>query len=270
MGVFLDQKLGFCYTCSMKKYIAVLALALAGCSALKTNNAPNAYFSGSADVADIRQQIAQKQNNVVQLQKLLADFPGRAMDIETSQPKILSQNGNQISLEITIKSNFKQQWLINLWQNLYGLGDPGGRVTQISVYTAYDINGPDHWDTSRFVRGTVKYADRLTYNTVMRELVSSNPTVRLTFINQRNQALYTQVVDVPALTHSYVDQTTPVFVDVGWKSDMRPFNFDWPVAPIQMRIRGDQPIYTKALVTVDSAIIAQTTRINAQMIRQNQ
>jgi hypothetical protein len=77
------------------------------------------------------------------------------------------------------------------------------------------------------------------------------------------------IVDMPALTHSYTDQTTPVFVSMGWKPVMRPINFNWPVAPLQLRINGSQPIWMPGQITVDSGMLAQTTRINAQIIRQN-
>lgn len=269
MGVFLDQKLSFCYTCSMKNLIVIATVLLAGCSALKTQNAPNAAFNGVAYTADINQQAVQQQKNLTQLNKLLAQFPRQAMDVEMLPLHVVSQQGNQTTANIVVKANFKQAWLIGLWQNLYALGDPDGAMSQIDVSTVYDINGPDHWDTARYVRGMVKFRDRAVFDAVARNMFNSRPTVQLTFINARNQALHTMIVDMPALTHSYTDQTTPVFVSMGWKPVMRPVNFNWPIAPLQLRINGDQPIWMPGQITVDSGMLAQTTRINAQILRQN-
>ena len=269
MGVFLDQKLGFCYTYSMKNLIVIAAVLLAGCSALKTQNVPNTAFNGNTYTANINQQAAQQQKDLTQLNKLLAQFPRQAMDVEMLPLHVVSQQGNQTTANIVVKANFKQAWLIGLWQNLYALGDPNGAMSQIDVSTVYDINGPDHWDTARYVRGMVKFRDRAVFDTVARNMFNSNPTVQLTFINARNQALHTMIVDMPALTHSYTDQTTPVFVDLGFKPVMRPINFNWPVAPLQLRINGSQPIWMPGQITVDSGMLAQTTRINAQILRQN-
>jgi uncharacterized protein YceK len=269
MGVFLDQKLGFCYTCSMKNFIVIAAVLLAGCSALKTQNTPNVAFNGTAYTTDINQQAAQQQKDLTQLNRLLAQFPRQAMDVEMLPLQVVSQQGNQTTANIVVKANFKQAWLIGLWQNLYALGDPNGTTAQITVHTVYDINGPDHWDTARYVRGTVKYADLNKFNLVASNMINSRPTVQLTFINARNQALHTMLVDMPALTHSYTDQTTPVFVSQGWKPVNRPINFDWPIAPYQLYINSGQPIWMPGQITVDSSMLAQTTRINAQIIRQN-
>lgn len=269
MGLSLDQKWLICYTYSMKNLIVIAVILLTGCSALKTQNAPNVAFNGSAYTADINQQAAQQQKDLTQLNRLLAQFPRQAMDVEMLPLHVVSQQGNQTTVNIVVKANFKQAWLIGLWQNLYALGDPDGAMSQIDVSTVYDINGPDHWDTARYVRGMVKFRDRAVFDTVARNMINSNPTVQLTFINARNQALHTMIVDMPALTHSYTDQTTPVFVDRGWKPVMRPVNFNWPVAPLQLRINGGQPIWMPGQITVDSNVLAQTTRINAQIIRQN-
>jgi uncharacterized protein YceK len=269
MGVFLDQKLGFCYTYSMKNLIVIAAVLLAGCSALKTQNAPNTAFNGTAYTADINQQISKQQKDLTQLNKLLAQFPRQAMDIEMLPLQVVSQHGNQTTANIVVKANFKQEWLIGLWQNLYALGDPDGAMSQIDVSTVYDVNGPDHWDTARYVRGMVKFRDRAVFDTVARNMFNSNPTVQLTFVNAKNQAVHTMIVDMPALTHSYTDQTTPVFVDVGWKPVMRPINFNWPIAPLQLRINSSQPIWMPGQITVDTGILTQTTRIFAQIVRQN-
>jgi hypothetical protein len=253
----------------MTKYILILVVALTGCGALKTANNPNTYFSGSATTREITQQIAQQQRAEQQLSKLLTEFPSKTFDIEVSQPRIISQAGRQVNIELGVKANFRQTWLIDFWQNLYALGDPDGAMSQISVSTVYDVNGPDQWDTARYVRGIVKFRDRAVFDIVASNMVNSNPTVQLTFVNARNQAILTQRVDMPALTHSYTDQTTPVFVGLGWKPVMRPINFNWPVAPIQMRINGDQPIWMTAIISVDAGILTQTTRIYAQIVRQN-
>jgi hypothetical protein len=254
----------------LKQSLLVLATAhLMGCSALKTSNNPNTYFSGSATTREITQQIAQQQQAEQQLSKLLTEFPSKTFDVEVSQPRIISQSGRQVNIELGVKANFKQAWLIEFWQNLYALGDPDGAMSQISVSTVYDVNGPDQWDTARYVRGIVKFRDRAKFDIVASNMINSNPTVQLTFVNARNQAILTQRVDMPALTHSYTDQTTPVFVSMGWKPVMRPINFNWPVAPIQMRINGDQPIWMTAIISVDTGILTQTTRIYAQIVRQN-
>jgi uncharacterized protein YceK len=269
MGVFLDQKLRFCYTYSMKNLIVIAAVLLAGCSALKTQNAPNTAFNGPNTNANINQQAAQQQKDLTQLNKLLAQFPRQAMDVEMLPLQVVSQQGNQTTANIVIKANFKQTWLIGLWQNLYALGDPDGAMSQIDVSTVYDINGPDHWDTARYVRGMVKFRDRAVFDIVASNMVNSNPTVQLTFVNAQNQAILTQRVDMPALTHSYTDQTTPVFISMGWKPVMRPINFNWPIAPLQLRINGSQPIWMTAIISVDTGILTQTTRIYAQIVRQN-
>jgi uncharacterized protein YceK len=269
MGLSLDQKWLFCYTYSMKNLIVIATVLLAGCSALKTQNAPNTAFNGAAYTVDINQQVAKQQKDLTQLNRLLAQFPRQAMDVEMLPLHVVSQQGNQTTANIVVKANFKQTWLIDFWQNIYALGDPHGTTAQITIHTVYDINRPDHWDTARYVRGTVKYADLNKFNLVASNMINSRPTVQLTFINARNQALHTMLVDMPALTHSYTDQTTPVFVSQGWKPVMRPVNFDWPIAPYQLYINGGQPIWMPGQITVDSSMLAQTTRINAQIIRQN-
>jgi uncharacterized protein YceK len=269
MGVFLDQKARFCYTCSMKNLFVLAVILLTGCSSLKTQNAPNATFNGPAYTADMNQRIKRQQQDLTQLTRLLEQFPRQAMDIEMLPLQVVSQQGNQTTANIVVKANFKQAWLIGLWQDLYALGDPDGAMSQITVNTVYDINGPDHWDTARYVRGTVKFVDRAKFDLVARQLINSRPTVQLTFINAQNQVLYSMIVDMPALSHSYTDQTTPVFVDMGFKPVMRPINFNWPVAPLQLRINGDQPIWMPGQIKINSAMLAQTVRINAQIIRQN-
>lgn len=269
MGVFLDQKFAFCYTYSMKNLIAIAVVLLTGCSALKTSNSPNIAFNGRAYTADITQQAAQQQKDLTELNKLLAQFPRQAMDVEMAPPQVVSQQGTTTTMNIVVKANYKQDWLIGVWQNLYALGDPDGGMSQIEVNTVYNITGPDHWDTARYVRGIVKYRDRAVFDTVARNIINNSPTVQLTFINAQNQAIHTMLVDMPALTHSYTDQTTPVFADQGYKTVMRPLNFNWPVAPLQLRVNGDQPIWMPGQITVDSGMLAQTARINAQIVRQN-
>lgn len=249
----------------MKSIIFALVL-LSGCA---VKNTPTVAFDGTANRVSMNQQIALHQKNAKELNLLLAEFPAKTFDVEMQPLQIVSQVGNQVTVNVLVKSNFKTPWLIALWQNLYSLGDPEGTTSQISVQTMYDINGPDHWNTSRFVRGTVKYIGRDVYDIVARNMLDSNPTVQLTFINAKNQAIYTRRVDMPALTHSYVDQSTPVFVARGRRADMRPINLDWPVAPLQIRILGDQVVWMTGQITLDSGMLAQTSRVHAQIVRQN-
>ena len=266
MGVFLDQKLGFCYTCSMKKYIVILALALAGCSALKTTDQRTSSFNSQQNMQEVAYFNTIKEARLRMAREKLQAFPQKSFDIQVGTPKLATQS----QLLVPIKINFNQDWLISLWQLVYAVSDENGGMSQITVHTVYNINGRDRWDTADVVRGTAFFVDDNMYRLVKQTIVDSRPNLKVTLLDHNNRVISTQIVDMPSLSQSYTDQSTPVFVRVGAQND-----FMWwplrvgPRPPLRMQINGDMPIGITANIIVDPYKIAQIARIHVDVVRQN-
>jgi hypothetical protein len=266
MGVFLDQKLNSCYTYSMKNLIVIATVLLVGCSALKTTDQRNSSFNAQQNMQEVAVFNTIKEARLRMVREKLQAFPQKSFDIQVGTPKLATQN----QLLVPVKINFNQDWLMSLWQLVYAVSDENGAMSQITLHTVYNINGPDRWDTADVVRGTAFFVDTNMWNLVTQTMVSSRPNLRVTLIDQQNRTISTQIVDMPALSHSYTDQTTPVFVQVGpqndafwipWKSGQRP--------AYRMQINGDMPISITANIIIDSSKIRQVARVHVDIIRQN-
>jgi predicted nucleic acid-binding protein len=266
MGVFLDQKLSFCYTYSMKNLIVIATVLLMGCSALKTTDQRNGSFNAQQNIQEVAYFNTIKEARLRMVKEKLQAFPQKSFDIQVGTPQLATQN----QLLVPVKVNFNQDWLMSLWQLVYAVSDENGGMSQITVHTVYDIAGPDRWNTADVVRGTAFFIDTNMWNLVTQTMVSSRPNLRVTLIDQQNRVISTQIVDMPALSHSYTDQTTPVFVQVGPQNDF----MWWPLRPgprpaYRMQINGDQPISITANIMVDSSKIKQVARVHVDIVRQN-
>ena len=120
------------------------------------------------------------------------------------------------------------------------------------------------------VRGTAFFVDTNMWNLVTQTMVSSRPNLRVTLIDRQNRAISTQIVDWPALSHSYTDQTTPVFVQVGPQNDFHWWPYRVGPRPLyRMQINGDMPISLTANITVNPYTANQIARVHVDIVRQN-
>lgn len=262
----VDQKLALRYTYSMKTLIMIATVFLLGCSALKTTDQRSSSFNAQQNVQEVAVFNTIKEARLRMVREKLTAFPQKSFDIQVGTPTLVTQN----QLLIPIKANFNQKWLMELWQLVYAVSDENGAMSQITVHTVYDINGPDRWDTADVVRGTAFFVDTNMWNLVTQTMVSSKPNLRVTLIDRQNKVISTQIVDWPALSHSYTDQRTPVFVQVGPQND-----FMWwplkpgPRPPYRMQINGDMPIGLTANITVNPYTAKQIARVHVDIVRQN-
>jgi len=266
----VDQKSRFCYTCSMKNLIVILALALAGCSSLKTTDQRGGQWNGDAAVAYLKNNALARQRADAELTKMLRDFPANCFDLQVGITQTQATYDGRVDMLIPVKLNFKREWLINFWQHLYALNEEDGGMAQITVRTLYDMyDTKDVYNQADVVQGTVSFKDLGRFNMIQNRMVSARPNLRVSLINSRDQVIYTQIVDTPALSHSNIYAGVPVFVDIGDRSNYARFNLKWPKTPYQMTINGSQPIWTGAQITVTPQIAQQTRRIYVDVILQN-
>jgi hypothetical protein len=266
MGVFLDQKLSFCYTYSMKNLIVIATVLLVGCSALKTTDQRNGSFNAQQNIQEVAYFNTINEARLRMAREKLAAFPLKSFDIQAGSAKLVSFN----QLAIPVKINFNQDWLMSLWQLIYAVSDENGGMSQITVHTVYNINGKDRWDTADVVRGTAFFVDDNMWKLVKQTIVDSRPNLRVTLIDRNNRVISAQIIDMPALSQSYTDQSTPVFVRVGPQNDA----MWWPLRvgprpPFRMQINGDMPISITANITVDPAKVSQIARIHVDVVLQN-
>jgi hypothetical protein len=251
----------------MKKYIVISLLFLIGCSSLKTTDQRSGTFDAQSNMQDIAVFNTIKEARIRMVREKLQAFPQKSFDVQVGTPKLATQN----QLLVPIKINFNQEWLISLWQLVYAVSDENGAMSQITVHTVYNINGPDRYNTANVVRGTAFFIDTNMWNLVTQTMVSSRPNLRVTLIDRQNRAISTQIIDMPALSHSYTDQSTPVFVQVGPQNDA--MWIPWRKGPrpaYRMQINGDQPIGITANITVDPYKVAQIARVHVDIVRQTQ
>ena len=266
MGVFLDQKFTLRYTCSMKTLIVIATVFLMGCSALKTTNQRSASFNAQENTENIAYLNTIKEARLRMVREKLSAFPQKSFDIQVGTPKLVAQN----QLLVPIKANFNQDWLMSLWQLIYAVSDENGGMSQITVHTVYDVNGPDRWNTADVVRGTAFFVDTNMWKLVSQTMFDSRPNLRVSLLDRNNRVISTQIVDWPSLSHSYTDQTTPVFVQVGAQNDF----MWWPLRPgprptFRMQINGDMPISLTANIMVDPYKVAQIAKVHVDIVRQN-
>lgn len=250
----------------MKKLLVFLLFLLVGCSSLKTTNQPTSSFNAQQNMQEVAVFNTIKEARLRMVRSQLQGFPNKSFDIQVGQAQLASQN----QLLVPIKVNFNQQWLINLWQLIYAVSDENGAMSQITVHTVYDINGPDRWNTADVVRGTAFFVDTQMWNLVMQTMVSSKPNLRVTLFDRQNRAIQSTIVDMPALSQSGVYSGIPVFVQVGQQNDA--WWLPWRVGPrpaYRMQINGDQPIGLTANITVDPYTVKQIARIHVDIVRQN-
>ena len=268
MGVFLDQKLCFCYTCSMKKYILVLLLALVGCSSLKTTDQRSFTWNGDAAVLYLKTNAQARAKADAELDRMLADFPAKTFDLLVGIPETRPTMQGQVELTIPVKMNFKRDWLINFWQHLYALNQKDGGAAQITVKSLYDMyDTNDVYYKADVVQGTVSFADTGRFLQIQRAMVISRPNIQVTLLDSKNRPIFTQIVNTPSLSHAGLYPGVPVFVDIGDRSNMYWFKF--PIAKYQMTIDGHTPIFTAAQIVVSQRIADQTRDILVDIVRQN-
>lgn len=250
----------------MKKYIASLSIVLAGCSGLKTADQRTSSFDTQQNIQEVAVFNTIKEARLRMVREKLQAFPQKSFDIQVGTPKLVTQH----QLLIPIKVNFNQQWLIGLWQLIYAVSDENGAMSQITVHTVYDINGPDRWNTADVVRGTAFFVDTNMWNLVMQTMVSSKPNLKVTLLDQQNRVVSTQIVDMPALSQSGTYSGIPVFVQVGQQNDA--MWLPWRVGPrpaYRMQINGDMPIGLTANIMIDPNKVRQVARVHVDIIRQN-
>lgn len=254
----------------MKKYIAILAILLAGCSSLKTTDQRGGQWNGDAAVAYLKNNALARQQADAELNKMLADFPAKTFDLQVGITQVQAAPDGRIELLIPVKLNFKREWLINFWQHIYALNEEDGGLAQITVRTLYDMyDTKDVYSQADVVQGTVSFKDLGRFNMIQKRMVTARPNLRVSLIDSRDRVIYTQIVDTPALSHSNIYAGVPVFVDIGDRSNYTRFNLKWPVTPYQMTINGSQPVWTSAQVAVVPQIARQVSRVHVDIILQN-
>lgn len=248
----------------------MLALVLSGCSSLKTTDQRAYTWNGDAAVAYLKADAMARQQADRELNQMLRDFPAKTFDLQVGIVQTQPDPSGRVDMVIPVKLNFKRDWLIKFWQHLYALNEADGGTAQITVKTLYDMyDTKDVYNEADVVQGTVTFKDVGRFNMIQNRMISARPNLLVRLVDSQNRVIYRQVVDTPALSHSGVYAGVPVFVDVGNRSNYSRLNLQWPKAPYQMLINGSQPVWTSAQISVNSAIVAQTRRVEVDVILQN-
>jgi hypothetical protein len=254
----------------MKNLIVIAMVLLAGCSSLKTTDQRGGQWNGDAAVAYLKANALARQRADAELNRMLKDFPARTFDLQVGIVESRSAGPGLVQLVIPVKMNFKREWLINFWQHIYALNEENGGMAQITVKSLYDMyDTKDVYNQADVVGGTVSFGDLGRYKQIQQAMVYSRPNIQVKLLDSRNQAIWTQIVDTPALSHTGIYAGVPVFVDIGNRSNYTRFNLKWPVAPFQMTIDGHSPIFTAAQIVVPTQISAQVREIRVDIVRQN-
>lgn len=254
----------------MNKYILILAVFLAGCSSLKTTDQRAYTWNGDAAVAYLKTNNLARQRADLELNRMLADFPAKTFDLQVGITQTQAGPDGRVEMVIPVKLNFKRDWLIRFWQHLYALNQEDGGMAQITVKSLYDMyDTNDVYNKTDVVQGTVSFRDLDRFTMIQNRMVTARPNLKVTLLNSQNQAIYSQIVDTPALSHSNIWAGIPVFVDVGNRSNYTRFNLKWPIAPYQMTIDGSQPIWTAAQIAVNPQIAQQARKIYVDVVLQN-
>jgi hypothetical protein len=254
----------------MKTLIVLITAALVGCSSLKTTDQRGGQWNGDAAVAYLKANALARKRADAELNKMLKDFPARTFDLQVGIVESRSAGPGLVQLVIPVKMNFKRDWLINFWQHIYALNEEDGGMAQITVKSLYDMyDTADVYNKADVVGGTVSFGDLGRYKQIQQAMVYSRPNIQVKLLDSRNQAIWTQIVDTPALSHTGIYAGVPVFVDIGNRSNYTRFNLKWPIAPFQMTIDGHTPIFTAAQIIVPTQISAQVREVRVDIIRQN-
>jgi len=251
------------------KTIIVFALALlTGCSSLKTTDQRAFTWNGDAAVAYFKANAVARQNGEREVNRMLQQFPAGAFDLQVGIPQSQVTENGQVRMIIPVKMNFKREWLIKFFQNLYALNEDDGGMAQITVHSLYDMyDTQDVWNKADVVRGTVRFRGRELFTKIQSTMTASRPTIRVSLRDRGNRVVYTQLVNAPSLSHDGAYPGVPVFVEIGNRSNYSMINLKWPMTPYQMDIHGDQPVWTSAEILVNPKILEQVSQIYVDIVK---
>ena len=254
----------------MNKYILILALAVVGCSSLKTTDQRGFTWNGDAAVAYLKTNAQARQRADAELATMLKDFPAKTFDLQVGIIQTRPVNAGQSQMTIPVKMNFKRDWLIKFWQHLYALNQDDGGMAQITVKTLYDMyDTKDVYNEADVVQGTVTFGDLGRFTMIQQRMVSSRPNLLVKLLDSKNRVVWSQIVDTPALSHSNIYAGVPVFVDVGNRSNYTRFDLKWPRTPYQMTIDGHTPIFVAPEITLDNQILVHARKVTVDIVLQN-
>jgi hypothetical protein len=252
----------------MKLFTIIIAILLVGCSSLKTTDQRAFTWNGDAAVAYFKANALARQDGQREVDRMLKEFPVGAFDLQVGIPQSQVTESGQVSMIIPVKMNFKREWLIKFFQNLYALNEDDGGMAQISVHTLYDMyDTQDVYNKADVVRGTVRFRGRETFTKIQSVMTSSRPTIRVTLKDHQGRVVYTQLVNAPSLSHDGAYPGVPVFVDIGNRSNYSMINLKWPMTPYQMDINGSQPVWTSANILVNPKILGQVSQIYVDIVK---
>jgi len=189
------------------------------------------------------QSIAQeRQTGDRLLTAVLNDYPRRAFDIKTGKTQVTFTNQRTAQLQIPITVSWSSHYLDSLWAALTATQQSNGRYAEITL------------DRGLFSGGTATFADDSKY-----QLVSTamwvKPVIRVKLIGDQGQVVASTVYNMNNMNLSSTGNRVQRWGAMG-------------IAPYQMVIHGTRSIPITVAVDVDSAMLAQITRVNVEIVRQ--
>jgi hypothetical protein len=252
----------------MKTIIMAVLILLTGCNSLKTTDQRAFTWNGDAAVAYMKANALARQSAEREVDRMLREFPANAFDLQVGIPQSQVTENGQVNMVIPVKMNFKREWLIKFFQNLYALNEDDGGMAQITVHSLYDMyDTQDVYNKADVVRGTVRFRGRETFTKIQSVMTSSRPTIKVSLLDRQNRTIHTQLVNAPSLSHNGAYPGVPVFVDIGNRSNYSMINLKWPMTPYQMDIYGNQPVWTSADILVNPQILGQVSQIRVDIVK---
>lgn len=192
------------------------------------------------------------------LQSVLNDFPRRAYDIEIGRSRVVLNANRQAQLEIPFSIRFSQHYLDSLWAALVASQNKQGTIAEIT------LQSPGFFSAG----GTVKYSDDEKFYLLSRTLIQSKPMVRVNLLSSDNRVVFTDLYNIPGLTHDGIFLGVPRLVDPGYRPKSLLHAGNASSAPFQMLIDGRASLKNTALVTVDPELLSQISRVQITVERQ--
>ena len=211
---------------------------------------------GARAAVNVQSIVQERQTGDRLLATVLNDFPRRAFDVGIGRTQVTYDGNRQSRLAIPITVNFSQTYLDSLWAALSATENPGGLGASVTLKSR-----------GMFASGgTVNYTDITKFQMLQSRMISPTLMVKVSLLDERNSVVYSDVFDMPSLSHSSNNPAIHKFVQPGYRPP-QPMLQIGGTPQYQMLIDGRRQVPMTALIDANPALLEQVRTVHVEIVR---